>query len=258
MEVENNNGRMTLEGRLALITGGGRGIGEATTELFLQEGAHVVIGDIDPETGKAAVERFNEAGYEHVYFEQVDVADPDSVAQAVGNTAMRLGGITTLIANAGITADRSIAKMEFAEWNRVVAVNLTGVWNCCKAVLPHMIEAGQGQIVVASSVARDGNFGQTNYAATKAGVVGLMDSLAIEVGGKNIRVNAVAPGFITSEMTAKMPPKVLEDIVKKIPLKRAGTVKNIADAYRWLVSDEAEYVTRTVIEVDGGFKRLGN
>ncbi|MFS8118676.1 MAG: SDR family oxidoreductase [Microcoleus sp.] len=252
MGIERNSGRMSLEGRKTFITGGAQGIGEAVAELFLEEGSQVVIADTNAEVGKVTVERLEKAGYENIYFELVDVRDHESVAEAMGNGALKMAGITTIIANAGITADRMMSRMTYEQWQNVIDVNLTGVFNTCKEALPYLRENGKGEIVAASSVARSGNVGQTNYSATKAGVRALVNSLAREQARNNIRVNAVAPGFIRTPMTDKMPPETLASLVADIPLGRMGDANEVARVYGFLASDASSYLTGTIIEADGG------
>jgi 3-oxoacyl-[acyl-carrier protein] reductase len=242
---------MRLDGKVALITGGAKGIGKTTALKFLQEGARVVIGDFDVEAGKAAIEEF-EAG-DRAKFVKVDVTSTEDVQSMVKSTVDAFGKIDILVNNAGITIDGFLTKMDEDAWEKVIAVNLTGVFKCTKEVVSFMMEQGSGVILNASSVVGlYGNVGQTNYAATKAGVIGLTKSWAKEFGPKGIRVNAIAPGFIVTDMTAKVPQKVLDMMESKTPLRKLGKPEDIASAYLFLASDDASYINGTVLSVDGG------
>jgi 3-oxoacyl-[acyl-carrier protein] reductase len=188
-----------------------------------------------------------------VTFFQVNVADRDSVDSMVEQVRSVYGNIEILVNNAGITKDAMLSKMTVEDFQKVIDVNLTGVFHCTQAVLPSMIENGRGRIINTSSVSGIyGNVGQTNYAATKAGVVGMTKSWAKELGRKGINVNAVAPGFIETGMTAKVPEKVLNQMKQMVPLARLGKPEDIANAYLFLASDESNYVNGTVLHVDGG------
>ncbi|MEB3102549.1 beta-ketoacyl-ACP reductase [Ferviditalea candida] len=242
---------MRLAGKVAVVTGGLGGIGKATVQRFLEEGARVVIGDFKLEGAEAALSEWDAA--DRVKIVQVDVASPEQARSMAEAAIAAFGRIDILINNAGITIDGLLMKMEEQAWQKVIDVNLTGVFNCTKAVVPHMIEQGSGVVLNASSVvALYGNIGQTNYAATKAGVIGLTKSWAKEFGPKGIRVNAVAPGFIMTDMTAKVPHKILDTMVSKTPLRKLGQPEDIAAAYLFLASDEAGYINGTVLSVDGG------
>lgn len=242
---------MKLDGKVALITGGAKGIGKKTAEKFLKAGAKVVIADFDVAAGETALEDF-EAG-EAAKFVQVDVTSTEQVEAMVNFTRVAYGRVDVLVNNAGITIDGFLTKMEDSAWEKVMAVNLTGVFKCTRAVAPLMMEQGSGVILNASSVVGVyGNVGQTNYSATKAGVIGLTKSWAKELGPKGIRVNAVAPGFIVTDMTAKVPQKVLDMMENKTPLKRLGQPEDIASAYLFLASDDAGYINGAVLSVDGG------
>ena len=248
---------MRLEGKVALITGGAAGIGKATAERFLEEGAQVVICDVQEEAGQAALQELGPK----LRFYKVDVADRDAVQVWVDDVAEKLGQIDVLVNNAGILADATLVKvrggelvkqMAEADFDRVISVNLKGVFNCTQAVAPYMIRQIGGVILSASSVVGlDGNFGQTNYVATKAGVVGMTKVWARELGRHNIRVNAVAPGFITTEILNSMPEKVLGAMRARIPLGRMGRPREVANAYLFLASDEASFVSGAVMRVDG-------
>lgn len=241
---------MRLAEKVALITGGAQGIGKETAKRFLQEGASVVICDYDEAAGLAALEEFEN---EKADFFKVDVTDSAQIDEMVQAVADKHGRIDILVNNAGITNDGFLTKMTEGAWEKVIAVNLSGVFKCTKAVAPLMLKQGSGVILNASSVVGlYGNIGQTNYAATKAGVIGLTKSWAKEFGPKGIRVNAVAPGFIETGMTAAVPQKVLDFMKDKTPLKRIGKPEDIAAAYLFLASDEANYVNGAILSVDGG------
>lgn len=241
---------MKLTNKVALITGGAQGIGKETAKKFLQEGARVVICDYDERAGHATLEEF---ASDKVDFFKVDVTDSSQIADVVQATVDKHGAIDILINNAGITLDGFLTKMDESNWEKVISVNLSGVFKCTKAVAPVMLKQGSGVILNASSVvALYGNIGQTNYAATKAGVIGLTKSWAKEFGPKGIRVNAVAPGFIETGMTAAVPQKVLDFMKDKTPLKRLGKPEDIASAYLFLASDDANYINGTILSVDGG------
>jgi len=242
---------LRLKNKVALITGAARGIGKVTVKRFLEEGAQVVFCDWDAEAGKATYEELKSLG--PLKFFQTDVTSSPAVHELVAKTIASFGRIDILINNAGITRDNWLTKLDEDAWTQVLSVNLTGVFLCTKAVVPHMMEQGSGVILSASSVVGIyGNIGQTNYAATKAGVIGLTRTWAKELGPKGIRVNAVAPGFIQTDMTAKVPEKVLDRMRQQTPLKKLGLPEHIAAAYVFLASDEAEYINGAVLSVDGG------
>lgn len=243
---------MRLQGKVAIITGAARGIGKATAEKFLKEGASVVICDINKEQVDTAVNELK-AISENVIGVKVDVTNRAEVDEMVRLTVEKFGKVDCLVNNAGITADNTLLKMTEAEWDRVIDINLKGVFNCGQAVAKVMVDQGSGVILNATSVVGlYGNYGQTNYAATKWGVIGMTKTWAKELGKKGIRVNAVAPGFILTPMTEKMPEKVLEMMKDKAPLKRLGMPEDIANAYAFLASDEASFITGAVLSVDGG------
>ncbi|MFZ7943471.1 MULTISPECIES: 3-oxoacyl-ACP reductase FabG [Bacillaceae] len=242
---------MKLEGKVAIITGGANGIGKITAKKFLQEGAAVVISDVNPDAGLTAAKELEEYG--SIAFIQCNVTDSKQIHSMVNETIDRYGKIDILVNNAGITIDGLLTKMDEESWEKVISVNLSGVFKCTKEVVPKMIEQGSGVILNASSVVGiHGNIGQTNYAATKAGVIGLTKSWAKEMGPKGIRVNAVAPGFIVTDMTAKVPEKILDLMESKTPLRRLGKPEDIASAYLFLASDDAGYINGTILSVDGG------
>lgn len=241
-----------LTGKTAVITGGAQGIGKATVKKFLDEGADVAVWDIDEEKGESLVADLG-GKEQRVIFYKVNVADSDEVKTAMLNVINDLGKVDILINNAGITKDATLKKMTQEQWQQVIDVNLTGVFNCTQAITDHMIERGSGRIINASSVVGlYGNFGQTNYVATKAGVIGMTKVWARELGRKGICVNAVAPGFIATEMVTAMPEKVIQMMEEKTPLGRLGKPEDIANAYCFLASDEASFINGATICVDGG------
>lgn len=241
-----------LKDKVAIITGGANGIGYTTAELFLKEGAKVAIWDIDEKKGTQAVTHWQASAYVCKY-DRVDTTKLQDVQEATRRVLDQFGKIDILINNAGITRDASLKKMSEQQWQQVIDVNLTGVFHCTKAVSPYMAASGYGRIVNASSVvALYGNFGQTNYVATKAGVIGMTKVWAREFGRKGITVNAVAPGFIATEMVETIPKAYLEDLENRTPLQRLGTPEDIAKAYLFLSSDDAAFITGITLSVDGG------
>jgi 3-oxoacyl-[acyl-carrier protein] reductase len=267
---------MRLKDKVAIITGAGHGIGRATALRFAEEGARVVVADVEFEAvqavaaeimnGQAQLETNTSAnGDSHAVAEkvgikagialpvQVDVTNRTSVEMLVQVTLKNFGRIDVLINNAGIVRDAQLVKMSEENFDQVMNVNLKGVFNCTQAVVPTMIEQESGVILsTASVVAPYGNFGQTNYVASKAGLVGMTKVWARELGRKGIRANAVAPGFTETRMTAGIPDKVMEKLMERIALGRLGKPEDIANAFVWLASDEAAYVTGHVLAVDGG------
>lgn len=243
---------MRLSGKVAIITGAANGLGLAAAEIFAREGASVAIADYNEQQGTARARELVEKGHRVAFF-QVNVADQDSVNLMVKNVIDTFGKIDILVNNAGITKDAMLKKMTLENFQRVIDVNLTGVFLCTHAVIPTMTEQGSGKIINTSSVSGVyGNIGQTNYAAAKAGVVGMTKTWAKELGRKGINVNAVAPGFIETNMTAAVPEKILEQLKATIPLGHLGKPEDIANAYLYLASDEAKYVNGTILHVDGG------
>jgi 3-oxoacyl-[acyl-carrier protein] reductase len=244
-----------------IITGAAAGIGRATALRFAREGANVACWDIVDRDSADLVAAIEGAGG-RASFTPVNVADAAAVAAAVDSTVSTFGGIDVLINNAGIVRDAQLVKwkdgqvvatMTSEQWDAVIGVNLTGVFNCTRAVVPHMIRAGGGVILSASSVVGlYGNFGQANYTATKAGVIAMTRTLARELGRYNIRVNAVAPGFIETDILSTMPDKVKQGMRERTPIGRIGTPDDIAEAYAWLASDRASFIHGAVLSVDGG------
>jgi len=242
---------MRLLDRSVLITGGARGLGWETAQLFSREGARVTVCDLHPpgDLGPAGLESLGD----RFFFVPADVSKMDQVHAMVDAVVARFRTVDILINNAGITQDATLLKMTHEQWDRVIAVNLTGVFNCTKAVAPLMVAQGSGKIINTSSIVGSyGNFGQTNYAAAKAGLVGMTKTWARELGPKGITVNAVAPGFIRTDMVAKMPETVLAAIRDHTPSRRLGEARDIANAYLYLASPEADFVNGAVLSVDGG------
>jgi len=241
-----------LKNKVIIVTGAAAGIGLATARRFALEGCRVASWDV----------REGEAQPGGGIFQKVDVTSAASVESAVEEVAVRLGAVYVLVNNAGILRDGQLVKvkdgalagvMSDEQFDAVIGVNLKGVFHCTRAVVPRMIKAGGGVILNASSVVGlYGNFGQTNYVATKAGVIGMTKVWARELGKYQIRVNAVAPGFIATEMVKQMPEKILQGMLGHTPLGRMGQPEDIANAYAWLASDQASFVTGTVLSVDGG------
>lgn len=243
---------MKFKDKVVIVTGAAQGIGKATALKFAQEGAKLVVANINLDSMNEVVAEIKELGAEVLAYD-VNVVNREQVQGMVDDVVSKWGKIDVLVNNAGITADNQLLKMPEEDFDKVIAVNLKGVYNCTQIVAAIMTENGGGVILNASSVVGIyGNFGQTNYAATKWGVIGMTKTWAKELGRKGIRVNAVAPGFIMTPMTAKMPEKVLDMMRDKSPIKKLGTPEDIANAYAFLASDEAGFITGTVLSVDGG------
>ncbi len=249
---------MRLKEKVALITGGAAGIGLATAKRFVAEGARVIICDVNQQAGEEAVRDLGEAAE----FSTVDVTDKAAVDNWIQGAVEKHGRADILINNAGIVRDSLLVKikdgelvkqMPEADFDLVIAINLKGVFNCTQAVAPTMIRQGGGVILSATSIVGiDGNIGQTNYIATKAGVIGMTKAWARELGRYNIRVNAVAPGFTATDIISSMPEKIIEGMKARTPLGRMGQPEDIANAYLFLASDEASFISGVVLRVDGG------
>ncbi|WP_079478635.1 3-oxoacyl-ACP reductase FabG [Halobacillus salinus] len=241
-----------LKGKVAIITGGAQGIGFAAARTFCEEGAKVVLADFNEEEGIKSAYALSEDGHSCSFF-QTDVADRDSVDQLVQFTVDTYGAVDVLVNNAGITRDAMLKKMTPEQFQQVIDVNLTGVFHCTQAVLPTMEARGYGKIISTSSVSGVyGNIGQTNYAASKAGIVGMTKTWAKELGRKGINVNAVVPGFTETSMTENVPGHVIDQMKGQVPMGRLGNPQDIANAYLFLASDEASYVNGHALHVDGG------
>ncbi|HLS29435.1 MAG TPA: beta-ketoacyl-ACP reductase [Flavobacteriaceae bacterium] len=243
----------SLKGKVAVITGGSNGIGKATVKKFIEEGAQVIVWDISVEAGKKLTAQYSSNKNNKISFRKVNTADVTEVKKATLEAIKEFSRIDILVNNAGITRDATLLKMEQEQWQQVIDVNLTGVYNCTRQIAPIMTDNGFGVILNASSVVGlYGNFGQTNYSATKGGLIAMTKTLAKELGRKGVRVNAVAPGFILTEMVKAMPAEVLEKMAGKVPLQELGKPEDIANIYAFLASDNARYITGTTISVDGG------
>ena len=242
-----------LDGKTILITGGGRGIGKAIAEKCAEEGANIAIGDIDPKTAElTAKEIADKYGVKTVGIKS-DVTNRDD-CQLLADSAKDLGDgkIWGIINNAGITMDSTLKKMTDDKWDTVIAINLKGIYLTTQTAIDYMVDGGS-VVNISSIVGKVGNFGQTNYSTTKAGVVGFTKSLAKEYARKNIRSNAIQPGFINTPMVAKMPQKIIDVMLGMIPMQKMGESGNIADAAVFLLSDKSSYITGAVLEVTGGW-----
>ncbi|MDD3668065.1 MAG: beta-ketoacyl-ACP reductase [Bacteroidales bacterium] len=236
-----------LENKIAIITGGASGIGKATAEKFVQEGAKVIIWDLDEKRGNELAIALG------AKFAKVNTSNYQEIEQAAKAVNDEFGRIDILINNAGITRDSTVKKMTVEQWQQVIDVNLSGVFYCSKIISEYMVANGWGRIINASSVVGlYGNFGQANYVATKSGLIGMTKTFAREFGRKGVTVNAIAPGFISTEMVAAMPEEVLAGMKAKVPVGRLGEPKEIANAYCFLASDEASYINGHTLSVDGG------
>ncbi|MPZ45680.1 MAG: 3-oxoacyl-ACP reductase FabG [Betaproteobacteria bacterium] len=243
---------MRLTNKVAIITGAGRGIGQATAIKFAQEGARVAVCDIDEQSAIETARTIQRRDGEATAF-RVDVTDKPSIQAMVAALHERYGRIDILVNNAGIVADAQLKNMTDEQFDRVIDINLKGTYNCTKAVVDIMLEQQSGVILNASSiVGLYGNFGQTNYAASKFGVIGLVKTWARELGKRGIRANAVCPGFISTPIIDSIPDKVIDALEHKVPLGRLGKPEEIANAYAFLASDEASYINGAVLEVSGG------
>jgi 3-oxoacyl-[acyl-carrier protein] reductase len=240
---------LRFENKVVMVTGGAAGIGRVTAENFAKEGARVAICDVNPEAGEAAAKALGP----EASFGQVDVANSAAVSGWIEGVFDKYGQIDVLVNNAGITRDGLIMRMKEEDWDAVIGVNLKSAFNCIKAVSKIMVKQRSGRIInLASVVGVMGNPGQANYVASKAGMIGLTKTVAKELGARGITVTAVAPGFIETDMTAVLSDKVKEAMLATIPLKRAGTPQDVADAITFLASDQAAYITGQVIHVTGG------
>jgi 3-oxoacyl-[acyl-carrier protein] reductase len=243
---------MSLQGKVAIVTGAAQGIGRAIAEALAHAGADIAVADLDPGRSADTVAAVEKMGRKALNV-KVNVADANDTKAMAEHVIKSLGKIDILVNNAGITRDALLLRMKEEDWNLVLQVNLNGTFNCTKAVLQPMTKQRYGRIVnIASIVGVMGNVGQANYAASKAAVIGLTKTVAREYASRNVTVNAVAPGFIDTAMTQGLPAEVKETLQKQIPLGRLGTPADIAAAVRFLVSDDAAYVTGQVLHVNGG------
>jgi len=243
---------MRLNEKVAIVTGAGRGIGQATAVKFAHEGAKVVVCDLNQDAIDETVELCKESRGDAFGY-VVDVRDPAALRGMVAATIAKWGRIDCLVNNAGIVADSQFKNMTDEQFDRVIEINLKGVYNCTKAVVDTMLQQQSGVILNASSiVGLHGNFGQTNYAASKFGVIGMVKTWARELGRKGIRANAVCPGFVSTPIIGKIPQKVLKALEERVPLGRLARPEEIANTFAFLASDEASYINGAVIEVSGG------
>ncbi len=245
---------MRLKDRVAIVTGGARGIGKKICQAFLEEGASVYIFDVNQEEGERTISEFQSA-YEdsRVNFFKVDITDEKSVEQAIERVIGAEGKIDILVNNAGVTRDNLILRMSLEDWKKVIDINLTGAFICSKYTARYMIKNRSGKIInISSIVGVHGNAGQSNYSSSKAGIIGLTKTLAKELAGRNILVNAIAPGYIKTEMTDKLSDRIKEKLMEQIPTGRLGSVDDVAKTALFLASDDSNYITGTVINLDGG------
>lgn len=250
-----------LSGKVVIVTGAAAGIGRATARRFAEEECRVAAWDVN-DKGQSEISRELRQEENRGFFRKLNVAQAADVEAAVSEVVDRWGRIDVLVNNAGIIRDDQLVKwkdgetikvMSDAAFEEVISINLKGVFHCSRAVVPHMIRGGGGTILNASSiVGLYGNFGQTNYAAAKAGVIAFTRTWSRELGKYNIRVNAVAPGFIATEMVRSMPEKIIQNMVSHTPLGRMGSPEDVAEAYVWLASDASSFITGAVLSVDGG------
>ncbi len=241
-----------LEGKIALVTGGGQGIGRKIAERFLMEGAVAALCDVNREMVTSTAQELSETfGTARAFF--MNVAEESTVEDCVHEVVDEFGRIDILVNNAGITRDNLMMRMKKKDWDAVIAVNLSGTFNVSRAVIKYMVKARYGRIInLASVVGVVGNAGQVNYSASKAGVIGMTKTMAKELASRNINVNAIAPGYIETDMTKNLPDEAKQAFQNSIPLKRAGTPEDVANVAAFLASDDASYITGQVICVDGG------
>ena len=244
---------MKLQGRTALVTGGSRGIGRAVALALAEEGADVAVNYVSSEgAAKEVVEQIKKGG-RRAMLAQADVADYPDTFRMAQEVLREFGHLDILVNNAGINSDKTFTKMDHASWRRVLAINLDGVFNCSKVFIDQMLKRNYGRIVnMTSVIGQIGNFGQANYAASKAGVAAFSKSLAKELAGKGITVNAIAPGFIETEMVLGIPEKVRNKLLDQIPLRRFGTAEEVARAVVYLCSADGDYFTGAEFSINGG------
>lgn len=245
---------MKLKDKVAVVTGGARGIGREISGTFLKEGAVVYFFDVDREQGDRTVREFKSVyGKNKINFLEADITNEENVESSIEKIIGIEEGIDILVNNAGITRDNLILRMSLEDWQKVIDINLTGAFICSKYAVKNMVKKKSGKIVnISSIVGVHGNAGQSNYSSSKAGIIGLTKTLARELAGRNILVNAVAPGYIETEMTERLSDKVKEKLMEQIPIRRLGSVKDVAKTVLFLASDDSNYITGTVISLDGG------
>jgi len=249
---------MDLTDKVAVVTGAAQGIGRAIVETLAKRGADVLLADLNVEKARAVAKEIVADTGRRAIAVHVDVADNASAKAMIDRAIAEFGRIDILINNAGTTRDNLIVRMSEADWDLIINVNLKGAWNCAKATIRPMMRQRYGRIVNITSVAGlVGNPGQANYSAAKAGLVGFTKALAKEVGSRNITVNAVAPGYVPTDLTASLPQELVEKAIEMTPLGRAGMPEDIANAVAFLVSEEASFITGVVLRVDGGLAMMG-
>ncbi|OPX32796.1 MAG: hypothetical protein B1H40_01605 [Candidatus Latescibacteria bacterium 4484_181] len=241
-----------LENKIAIVTGAGQGIGQAIAVRLAQEGAEVVISDINLQSAEQTASRIRQMGRKSLAL-KADVANFEDVQAMVEKSTQEFGRVDILVNNAGVTKDNLLVRMTQQQWDWVISVNLKGAFNCTKAVVPLMMRNRYGRIInIASVIGLVGNTGQANYAASKAGIIGLTKSAAKELASRGITVNAVAPGYIQTEMTERLPEQAKEAFLKTVPLQRVGLPQDVAGVVAFLASEDASYITGQVINIDGG------
>jgi len=243
---------MRLKDKVALVTGGARGIGQAIALTFAREGADIVVADVNLEIAQKTCLEIEGLGRKALALE-MDVTNYEKVEEGINKILDKMGKVDILVNNAGITKDNLLLRMSQADWDAVINVNLKGTFNCIKAVSRPMIKQRSGRIIsIASIIGLMGNPGQANYAASKAGIIALTKTVAKELASRNINANAVAPGFIQTEMTAKLPEDIKKKMLEAIPLAKLGTLQDVANTCLFLASEESSYITGQVITIDGG------
>ncbi len=245
---------MKLKGMVSIVTGGADGIGKKIVQQFLEEGSIVNIFDVNEAAAGTTLEEFSgRYGNDRLFFYKISVTDEPQVESAVEAILEKLGKIDILVNNAGITADNLIMRMSLADWQKVIDVNLTGAFLCSKYSIKNMVKNRSGKIInISSIVGVRGNAGQCNYSASKAGLIGLTKSLAREVAGRNIKINAIAPGYIETSMTEKLDEKIKSKLIETIPTGKLGSAEDVARAVLFLASSDSDYITGTVLSLDGG------
>jgi 3-oxoacyl-[acyl-carrier protein] reductase len=243
---------INLTGKSAIVTGGARGIGKATLHKLGSLGAKLVVADMNPDLTQATAEEFKKLGYPAIPFIG-DISKEEDTLKLVEACYKEYGSVDILVNNAGITKDTLLMRMKKEQWDAVISVNLTGTYLCTQAAIKYMLKQHSGSIINLSSIAgQNGNIGQTNYSASKAGVIGFTKACALELASRQIRVNAIAPGFIATEMTDAIPEKIRLSIQNSIPLKRVGQPDDIANAVAFLASDASSFITGHILSVNGG------